>query len=355
MRRITRIATVGIASAAFALSVTACGGKTSSEGSSSDSSSSSSAGGKTALAYDIGGRGDQSFNDAAYAGLEKATKELGYKGVEAEPSEGESDADKIQRLTELARGGNNPVIGVGFVYASAIAEVAAKFPNTTFGIIDDSSKPTKNTANLVFSEEQGSYLAGVAAAKVTKTDTVGFIGGVETPLIKKFEAGFVQGVKDTKAGVNVKVQYLTQPPDFTGFSKPDLGKAAAQGQLDAGADVIYSAAGLAGSGAIEVTSKAKKWSIGVDSDQYNQAGLADYKDYILTSVTKDVADSVFNLIKSVKDGKPETGEIRAGLDTDGVGLAASNPAFTAMTDVTAAIDKAKAAIIAGTITVKTTP
>lgn len=354
MRRITRIATVGITSAAFALSVTACGGKTSSEGSSSASSSSSKSG-KAALAYDIGGRGDQSFNDAAYAGLEKATKELGFKGVEAEPSEGESDADKIQRLTELARGGNNPVIGVGFVYANAVAEVAAKFPNTTFGIIDDSSKPTKNTANLVFSEEQGSYLAGVAAAKVTKTNTVGFIGGVETPLIKKFEAGYAQGVKDTKAGVNVKVQYLTQPPDFTGFSKPDLGKAAAQGQLDAGADVIYSAAGLAGSGAIEVTAKANKWAIGVDSDQYNQAGLADYKDHILTSVTKDVAGSVFNLIKSVKDGKPETGEIRAGLDADGVGLATSNPAFTAMTDVATAIDKAKAAIIAGTITVKTAP
>ncbi|NUL04067.1 BMP family ABC transporter substrate-binding protein [Streptomyces lunaelactis] len=348
MRRITRIATVGIASAALALSATACGGKSSSD-------SSSENGGKVAIAYDIGGRGDQSFNDAAYAGLVKAEKDLGVEGTEAEPTEGEGDPDKVQRLTELARAGNNPVIGVGFAYAPAIAEVAPKFPKTTFGLIDDTSKTAKNIANLVFNEEQGSYLAGVAAAKVTKTNTVGFIGGVETPLIKKFEAGYVQGVKDTKANVNVKVQYLTQPPDFGGFSKPDLGKAAAQGQLDAGADVIYAAAGLAGSGSIEATSKAGKWAIGVDSDQYNQKGLAAYKNAILTSVTKDVSGAVFNLIKSVEDGKPQSGEIRYGLEQNGVGLAASNPAYTKLTDVTAAVDKAKAAITAGTIKVKTAP
>lgn len=348
MRRITRIATVGVASAALALSVTACGGKSSSD------TSSDSKGDKIALAYDIGGRGDQSFNDAAYAGLVKAEKDLGVKGTEAEPSDGESDADKVQRLTTLARG-NNPVIGVGFAYAPAIKKVAPKFPKTTFGIIDDASVTGKNIANLVFNEEQGSYLAGVAAAKVSKTKTVGFIGGVETPLIKKFQAGYEQGVKDTDPSVKVLSQYLTQPPNFDGFSKPDLGKAAAQGQLDKKADVVYAAAGLAGSGSIEATAKAGKWAIGVDSDQYNQKGLAAYKDQILTSVTKDVSGSVFNLIKSVKDGKPQTGEIRYGLDKNGVGLADSNPAFTKMTDVIAAVDKAKKAIIDGSVTVKTTP
>ncbi|MFI6894432.1 BMP family protein [Streptomyces sp. NPDC050256] len=350
MRRITRIAAAGVMSAALALSVTACGDSSSSSSSSSDSKDK-----KTALAYDIGGRGDQSFNDAAYAGLAKAEKELGVKGTEAEPSDGESDADKVQRLTSLARAGNNPVIGVGFAYAPAIKKVAPKFPKITFGIIDDASVTGPNIANIVFNEEQGSYLAGVAAAKVTKTKTVGFIGGVETPLIKKFEAGFTQGVKDTDSSVKVLPQYLTQPPDFGGFSKPDLGKAAAQGQLAKGADVVYSAAGLAGSGAIEAVSKAGKWNIGVDSDQYNQKGLAAYKESILTSVTKDVEDSVFNLIKSVVDGKPQTGEIRYGLDKDGVGLAMSNPKFTAMTEVIAAVDKAKKEIIDGTITVKTTP
>ncbi|MCX5145858.1 MULTISPECIES: BMP family lipoprotein [unclassified Streptomyces] len=353
MRRITRIATVGIASAALALSATACGGKKSSD---TAASPSESGGAKSAaIAYDIGGRGDQSFNDAAFAGLDKAEKELKIKGAEAEPTEGESEADKVQRLTELARKGNNPVIGVGFSYAPAIKKVASKFPNTTFAIIDDTSVTDKNIANLVFNEEQGSYLAGVAAAKASKTGTVGFIGGVEVPLIKKFEAGFTQGVKDTNPNAKVLSTYLTQPPDFSGFAKPDLGKAAAKGQLDNGADVIYSAAGLAGSGAIEATATAGKWAIGVDSDQYNQAGLAKYKDHILTSVTKDVSGAVYNVIKSVEDGKPENGEVRYGLDKNGVGLADSNPEYKKMADVTAAVEKAKADIIAKKINVKTAP
>ncbi|MFD9411508.1 BMP family protein [Streptomyces sp. NPDC059989] len=351
MRRITRIATVGIASAALALSATACGGKKSSDTGSSPSAGEASA----AIAYDIGGRGDQSFNDAAFAGLEQAKNDLKIKTAEAEPTDGEGEADKVQRLTELARKGNNPVIGVGFAYAPAIKKVAPKFPKTTFGIIDDTSVTGPNIANLVFNEEQGSYLAGVAAAKVSKTGTVGFIGGVEVPLIKKFEAGFAQGVKDTNPNAKVLSQYLTQPPNFDGFAKPDLGKAAAQGQIDAGADVVYAAAGLAGSGAIEAASAKGKWAIGVDSDQYNQAGLAKYKEHILTSVTKDVQDSVFNLIKSVKDGKPETGEIRYGLDKDGVGLADSNPEYKKMADVIAAVEKAKADIIAKKINVKTAP
>ncbi|MEU3773684.1 BMP family ABC transporter substrate-binding protein [Streptomyces sp. NPDC032472] len=352
MRRITRIATVGLASAALALSATACGGKKSSDTGASPSESGQKS---AAIAYDIGGRGDQSFNDAAFAGLEKAEKDLKIKGAEAEPTEGESEADKVQRLTELARKGNNPVIGVGFSYAPAIKKVAPKFPNTTFGIIDDTSVTDKNIANLVFNEEQGSYLAGVAAAKASKSGTVGFIGGVEVPLIKKFEAGFTQGVKDTNPNAKVLSTYLTQPPDFSGFAKPDLGKAAAKGQLDNGADVIYSAAGLAGSGAIEATATAGKWAIGVDSDQYNQAGLAKYKDHILTSVTKDVSGAVYNLIKSVEDGKPQTSEVRYGLDKNGVGLADSNPEYKKMADLIAAVDKAKADIIAKKITVKTAP
>lgn len=343
---------MGIASAALALSATACGKSSTDSGASPSSDAKVT---KAAIAYDIGGRGDQSFNDAAYAGLKKAEDELGVKGAEAEPSEGEGDADKVQRLTALARAGNNPVIGVGFAYAPAIEKVAKAYPKTTFGLIDDTSKTGPNIANLVFNEEQGSYLAGVAAAKTSKTGTVGFIGGVEVPLIKKFEAGFAQGVKDTNPKAKVLVQYLTQPPNFDGFSKPDLGKAAAEGQIANGADVIYAAAGLAGSGAIEAAATADKWAIGVDSDQYNQAGLASYKDHILTSVTKDVSDSVFNVIKSVQDGKPQSGEIRYGLATDGVGLADSNPAYKKMTEVTAAVAKAKQDIIDGKITVKTAP
>ncbi|WP_419997372.1 BMP family lipoprotein [Streptomyces boninensis] len=354
MRRITHIAVAATAAAALAVTAAGCG----------DSSSTSGSGGKeggkgggkgVALAFDIGGRGDQSFNDAAYAGLQRAKKELGDKGKFFEPTEGESDADKVQRLTELARAGHNPVIGVGFVYSKAIADVSKKFPKTTFGIVDDAEAKGKNVANMLFHEEQASYLAGVAAAKATKTNTVGFVGGVETTLIKKFEAGYVQGVKDTDSKVKVVKKYLTQPPDMTGFSKPDLGKDAAQGQLDQKADVIYHAAGGAGTGVIEATAGAGKWAIGVDSDQYQQKTLAQYKDKILTSATKNVSGAVFNLIKSVKDGKPQSGEVRYDLKQGGVALTDTNPAYQKMTDVVKAVDKAKSDIDSGKITVKDKP
>ncbi len=241
------------------------------------------------LAYDVGGKGDQSFNDAAYAGLQKAEKDLGVSGRDVEPQDNESDADKTQRLETLAKAGYNPVIGVGFAYAPAVKEAAAKFPKTTFGIIDDNTITASNVADMVFHEEQSSYLAGVTAALTTKSNTVGFVGGVDVPLIHKFEAGFEQGVKDTKKGVTVKAQYLTQTAAQGGFSSPDKGEAAADGQIEAGADVVYAAAGLSGQGVIKSAAAHKVWAIGVDSDQYNQAALAKYKPYILTSALKNVA------------------------------------------------------------------
>ncbi len=351
---------MAVAVSALALAASACG-KTSTESDTptdkgSDKTASSDYKGKgIGLAYDIGGRGDQSFNDAAYTGFAKAQKEFGIDGIDVEPSDGESDADKIQRLTSLAKQGYNPVIGVGFAYAPAVKDVAAKFPDITFGIVDDGTVEAKNVADLIFSEEQGSYLAGVAAAKATESKTVGFVGGVETPLIKKFQAGFEQGVKDTDPSVKVLSQYLTQPPNFDGFSKPDLGKAAANGMLDRKADVIYHAAGLAGQGAIEATAAKKKWAIGVDSDQYNQKALAEYKDYILTSMTKDVGGAVYSLAKSVVEGEPLSGVQRFDLKAEGVGLSDSNPAYKEMTEVVEAVEKARKAIEDGTITVKDTP
>ncbi|MFD1830514.1 BMP family protein [Streptomyces desertarenae] len=350
MRRVSKLAAAVGTAAALAVSATACG-STSTE--SPSGSSESSKGKGIALAYDVGGRGDQSFNDAAYAGFEKAKKDFGLGGEDVEPSDGESDADKVQRLTDLARQGYNPVIGVGFAYAKPIEEVAEKFPKTTFGLIDDNTVQAENVANLVFNEEQGSYLAGVAAAKATKTKVVGFVGGVEVPLIKKFEAGFVQGVKDTDKSIEVKTQYLTQPPNMDGFSKPDLGKEAARGQLDAKADVVYHAAGLAGQGVIEAVAAQDKWVIGVDSDQYAQKTLAKYKERILTSMTKDVSGAVYDLVKSVQDGKPLSGETRFDLESGGVGLSDSNPAFTGMTELQEAVKKAKEDIVSGEIEVET--
>ncbi|ELS56006.1 BMP family lipoprotein [Streptomyces viridochromogenes] len=348
MRRISRITVAGAATASLALALSACGG-TSTSASSSDSKGDKG----LAIAYDVGGKGDQSFNDAAFAGLEKAKKEFGYQTDDVEPTEGETDADKEQRLVSLAKQGYNPVIGVGYAYAAAVKGAAEKFPNTTFGIVDDSTVEAKNVADLVFSEEEASYLAGVAAAKTTKTNTVGFVGGVDIPLIHKFQAGFEQGVKDTNPKVKVLSQYLTQTAEEGGFSSPDKGKSAAEGQIEKKADVVYAAAGLSGQGVIEAAAANKVWAIGVDSDQYNQAALAKYKDSILTSAMKDVAKAVYNLAKSVEEGKPETGIVRGDLKTGQVGLSNSNPKFADDTEVQEAIKTAKEKIVKGEIKVKT--
>ncbi|WP_298561135.1 BMP family lipoprotein [Streptomyces luteogriseus] len=346
MRRISRITVAGAATASLALALSACG-------STSTSGSSDSKGDKgLAIAYDVGGKGDQSFNDAAFAGLEQAKKEFGYQTADVEPTEGETNADKEQRLASLAKQGYNPVIGVGYAYAAAVKGAAAKFPDTTFGIVDDSTINTKNVADLVFSEEQASYLAGVAAAKTSKSKVVGFVGGVDIPLIHKFQAGFAQGVKDTDPKVKVLSQYLTQTAEEGGFASPDKGKTAAEGQIEKKADVVYAAAGLSGQGVIEAAATEKVWAIGVDSDQYQQEALAKYKDSILTSAMKDVAKAVYNLAKSVEDGKPQTGIVRGDLKTGEVSLSNSNPKFADDAELQAAIKTAKEKIISGEIKVK---
>ncbi|MCQ9132724.1 BMP family lipoprotein [Streptomyces hilarionis] len=339
--------------AVVALAAAGCGKSSSDSGKAGDTESGKYSGKGIGLAYDIGGKGDQSFNDAAYAGFQKAEKEFKVGGQDIEPQDGESDADKVQRLTQLAQSGFNPVIGVGFVYAPAVKEVAAKFPKTTFGIIDDEQVQAKNVADLVFHEEQASYLAGVAAAKASKKAHIGFIGGVDIPLIHKFEAGYVQGAKSVNPKIKIESQYLTETPQEGGFSSPDKGKDAASGQIEAGADVLYHAAGLSGQGVISEAAAKKVWVVGVDSDQYSQSSLAAYKDYILGSALKNVGGAVYDLVKSVVDGKPLSGVVRGSLSNDGVGFADSNPKYKAMTDVVTAVDKAKKDIVDGKVTVNT--
>ncbi|WP_200301939.1 BMP family lipoprotein [Streptomyces adelaidensis] len=349
MRRVSRTAVAGAAAASLALVLSACGGTSTEASSAADSEGDKG----LAIAYDVGGKGDQSFNDAAYAGLEQAKKEFRYETQDIEPTEGETDADKEQRLVSLAKQGYDPVVGVGYAYATAVKAAAEQYPDTTFGIVDDSTVQLENVADLVFSEEQASYLAGVAAAKATRTNTVGFVGGVDIPLIHKFQAGFEQGVKDTNPKATVLSQYLTQTAEEGGFSSPDKGKTAAEGQIEKKADVIYAAAGLSGQGVIEAADTDQIWAIGVDSDQYKQEALAKYRDSILTSATKDVAKAVYNLAKSVEDGKPETGIVRGDLKTGEVGLAESNPKFKNDTELQKAISTAKAKIISGEIKVET--
>jgi basic membrane protein A len=346
LRRVTQLVAVA---ATAALALTACGGS-----SESDPSTSASGGGsatsdvKVGLAYDIGGRGDKSFNDSAGVGADKAKAEFGLGVKELEVGgTNETDPQREERLRLLANGGYNPVIAVGFVYANALKKVAAELPETSFAIIDDASFKAPNVANLVFAENEGSFLVGAIAAQASKTGNIGFIGGVNTPLIQKFEAGYAAGAKAVKSDIKVQVKYLTEAPDFTGFNDPAKGKTAAEGMLDADADVIYPAAGGSGTGAFDAVKAAGKLAIGVDSDQY-QSAEADVKPVILTSMLKRVDVAVYDMIKSTVDKKPLTGVQTFDLEVDGVGFSTSN---SIVEPFTAKANDYKKQIIDGSLTV----
>jgi basic membrane protein A len=343
LRRVSKIAAAGVVSAVLALTATACG----------SSSTSGSGDGKkgVGMAYDVGGRGDHSFNDSAARGLDKADKEFGFTSKELTASNGETESDREQRLDSLAAAGYNPVVAVGFTYGDAVTKISKKYPKTTFGIVD-SVVQGGNVDSMTFATEQSSYLAGVAAALKTKSGKVGFIGGVHNPLIGTFQAGFDQGVMDTKPSVKVTDQYLYET-DTKGFNDPTTAQSKAQGMLDQGIDVIYSAAGLSGDGSIQaVAGKTGAWAIGVDSDQYSDPALAKYKDHILTSAIKNVDVATYDLIKAVHDGKPKTGNNTYTLANGGVSLATSG-GFLA--DVQSQIDTAKQKIVSGGIKVKSAP
>ncbi|MFI6445445.1 BMP family protein [Kitasatospora sp. NPDC050543] len=351
MRRSMKLAAVVLSGSLGMASLAACGAKSTDT---ATAGASGSSGLKVGMAYDIGGRGDQSFNDSAARGLDKAKADLGVSVTEADAKTGEAEADKESRLRDLVSSGYNPVIAVGFVYQGAVEKVAKDNPNVKFAIIDSASATQPgNVTSLTFSEQEGSYLAGVAAASKTKTKTVGFIGGVQTELIKKFEAGYTAGVKATNKDVNVLVTYLTTPPDFSGFASPDKGKEAALGQLDKGADVIYAAAGSSGNGSIEaVSQKAGAWAIGVDSDQAAQPALAKYKNSILTSMVKNVDTAVYSYIDSVKKGNAFTGVKNFDLKAEGLSLATTGGHID---DIKGKLDDAAKAITTGATTVPTAP
>lgn len=351
MRRVTKLVAVA-AAATFALA--ACGG-----GSDSDSvepgDSAPTSDVKVGLAYDVGGRGDQSFNDSAAAGLDKAKDEFGIEIKELEASSGETDAAREERLRLLADGGYNPVIAVGFAYATALGSVATDFPDTQFGIIDDSSLDGKadNVTSLTFAEEQGSFLVGAIAAQASKSGDVGYIGASPTPLLQKFEAGFVQGAKAVNPDIKVQSKYLGATTDFTVFNAPDKAETVAQGMIDGGTDVIYTAAGGSGAGTFKAIAAAGEgnWAIGVDSDQYLTAD-ASVKEFILTSMLKRVDTAVYDFVKSEVDGKVLTGIQAFDLSDDGVGYSTSNKAVE---EYEAKTDELKQQIIDGTIKVSPTP
>ena len=309
---------------------------------------------KIGLAFDVGGRGDASFNDAAAAGTDKAKSDLGVTTVsESTASASEAESAKQQRLEQMASQGLNPIIAVGFAYAPSVKAVAAKYPNTKFAIVDDDSIQLPNVTPLVFAEEQGSFLAGVAAAYKSKNCHIGFVGGVNTPLIQKFEAGFLQGAKTVSSKVKIEDEYLTPAGDFSGFQDPPKGNAKAQAEIAKGADVIYHAAGASGKGVFDAAKAGNALAIGVDSDQYNQKTVAADKDVIITSMLKRVDVAVFDYISAVASnnlaGLPKVFDLKV----DGVGYSTSGGKIDDETK--SWVEAYKQQIIDGKIKVETTP
>jgi len=305
---------------------------------------------KVGVVYDLGGRGDQSFNDSAGAGLDRAKEDFGITAKELEPDEGGENREELLRL--LADDGNDLIFGIGFLFADSITAAAPDFPDARFAIVDG-FVDAPNVANLGFAEHEGSYLMGAAAALKSKTNHIGFIGGVEVDLIKKFEAGYKAGAMKINPDIKIDVQYITQPPDFGGFNDPARAKEIATGMYGSGADVIYHAAGGSGGGLFEAAKDASEgkddqvWAIGVDSDQYQLAD-ASLQPFILTSMLKKVEVAVYDTIERANKGEDVAGSTTYDLKSGGVDYATSGGFVD---DIADQLDDLKQQIIDGDITV----
>lgn len=349
MRHMMRVAVV---ISAAALTLAACGDSESpSTGGGTGSTAEGKSDVKVGMAYDVGGRGDQSFNDAAAAGLDKAKAEFGVEATEATAVDKEPESAREERLQQLVDAGHTAIIAVGFAYAPSVTKVAKENPDVHFALVDSADAKGDNIANLIFAEHEGSFLVGAAAALKSKTGTVGFVGGVNVDLIKKFEAGYIAGAKAVNPDIKVQSKYLTQPPDFSGFGDPAKGKTAAEGMFQSGADVVYHAAGGSGGGVFTAAKAAGKMAIGVDSDQALTAA-PDVRDVIITSMIKKVDVAVYDFIKGETDGSFKAGEQVFDLKSGGVDYSTTGGKID---DIKPKLDEYKQQIIDGKVTVPTSP
>ena len=259
-----------------------------------------------ALIFDLGGKFDKSFNEAAFNGAERWAKETGGKFLEIEL---QSEAQREQALRRFAESGANPIVMAGFAFADALGQVAADYPDTKFTIID-MVVDSPNVRSVVFSEHEGSYLVGMLAAKASKSGTVGFIGGMDIPLIRKFACGYAQGVKSVNPDAKIVANMTGTTP--AAWNDPVKGSELTKAQISQGADVVYAAAGGTGVGVLQTAADEGILSIGVDSNQnYMHSGK------VLTSMMKRVDNAVFSAFSDGTD--METGFMVMGLANGGVG------------------------------------
>ena len=294
-----------------------------------------------AVVYDAGGKFDKSFNEAAYNGMERFRKETGGSYLEFEIA---NDTQREQAFRRMAQKGANPIIGIGFTQASALEKVAKEFPQLKFAIVDMVVN-LPNVQSVVFKEQEGSFLAGMAAAMASTSGKVGFVGGMDVPLIRRFQCGYEQGAKYA----NPKVETLANMTGTTpaAWSDPTRGGELARNQFSRGVDVIFAAAGGTGVGVYQAAKDQGRLAIGVDSNQNHL-----HPGTMLTSMMKRVDVAVFSISKAVKDGSWKPGVQVLGLKENGVALAMDEHNAKRVTpEMRKRLDAAQADIVAGRIKV----
>jgi basic membrane protein A len=294
-----------------------------------------------AIVFDMGGKFDKSFNESVHDGAEAFTKATGVAVSEFEVL---NATQREQALRNFARRGQDPIVAVGFGHATAVKAVAADFPALHF-VIMDAVVDAPNVQSIVFREEQGSYLAGMLAALRSGTGKIGFVGGMDVPLIRKFACGYVQGAR----AANPKVEVLQNMTGSTpaAWADPVRGAELARSQIERGADVVFHAAGATGVGVLQAAADAGKYGIGVDS---NQNAL--HPGRVLTSMIKELDVATKTTLEAARAGTWHPGTLVLGLPENGVGLAFdSNNAQAVTADMRSRVDAARADIVAGRVTV----
>jgi basic membrane protein A len=356
--RWVRGARTGTLVVAVALLLAACGGGSKNQGSSSGGGSNAAAK-KVGVVFDIGGKGDKSFNDSADRGASEAKQKFGdkldLKTVEPNPD----GSNRKELLDGLASDGYGLIFGVGFLFSQDIAKSAKENTDVTYAVIDGFDPLCLQNKNLIcigFKEQEGSFLVGAAAALKTKSNTVGFIGGQVGALIQKFQAGYQAGVAyiNKQKGKNVKVLVDYAGTTAQAFRDPAKGKELATKQIAAGADVIYHASGGTGAGVIAACAQNHVYAIGVDSDQSLTASPAEQK-WILTSMLKRVDTAVSQTIAKYEDGSLKGGSETFGLKEGGIDYAQNQYNKALLGDIPTTLDQIKQKIISGEIQVPDKP
>jgi basic membrane protein A len=294
-----------------------------------------------ALVFDIGGKFDKSFNEASFRGAERFKEETGVAYREFEST---NESQREQAFTALARRGANLIVAVGFGHQAALTKSAKDFPNVKFTIID-AVVDAPNVQSIIFREHEGSFLVGMLAAMASKTGKVGFVGGMDVPLIRKFELGYEEGAKYANSKVEIFQNMTGTTP--AAWNDPTRGGELARSQFDRGADVVFAAAGASGLGVLQAAADAKKLSIGVDSNQNHL-----HPGSVLTSMVKRVDVAVYEAMKTARDGTWQPGLKVLGLADDAIAYAVDDNNRALITpDMRAKVEAAKADIIAGKLKV----